>query len=437
MSSLKEKEEISINKQLSDLAWKFNNLNSNAKVLLGNNNYKNVPFIPISELINQKSSSNLNKEIYKRAPKVEVVKDERENISAFQNKNLFATPLQNEYSPSNFKEETYQPKFEEYKINREYIAQKPIETPVSNFYENVSIPENPQQDETDYYQNFISEEPKNKRKSFLKTTVLPLTLVAALFATGYFGFKYLTKEDSNFLNGGNKDELLTEDELDKKINDELNTNISNELNKNKVATTSKEDYYQPKFENKTTEKKASGKLNYAIPSRKSIYSKPTTTAVKQPKIYKAPTTPKVSAKSTYKQAPYKTINQKSTAPIVKTPPQKVVVINKDKDPSMYYDSSSNKAIPKEVFSTENFPIEISYIKGSPQVYAKIETPTNNVKIEKTPIKQQSEAEILRQLNEQENLKNKNLSNRLSDEEMNLNLLNKFNQENSVKLSPNN
>ncbi len=418
--------------EFSDLAWRFNNLNSTAKMLLVGTSSQSVPFIPISELAYEPSAlpqqntptsiSSFAKPVQAEAPSVVVSKpsktfpapvpvqspvsfpSEASEPVTFASQEDFETltpvaAVKDEYAP--FKpvfysrtetevtpeelpltdlperrapepsiiqpvEEPLRPREQRYFEERYQQAEAPEE------YENVTPwGYNHGYDEVEertilHNENIYEQKKGSFWGPFLKTT----GVVSAVVLLG-MGAMYLW-------NANKRPDVDTTDldnlspEVKEPTTVEKNISSSSSSSKTffeekttdttlapekaiKSTSPSTDEYYQPKVISKPPVK------NKIKTSRPSVYTAPTSYQKRVSTGYPVySTTTTSTSNSTYSTPEF--TNYQKPAPLY--------------DPTTIYDSAAESAIKPSTYTAEEFPIEISYTKESPQFEAAFVPPAS-------------------------------------------------------------
>jgi hypothetical protein len=393
--------------EFSDLAWRFNNLNSTAKMLLVGTNSQSVPFIPISELAYETAS---------------LEKDSSLSLSALTAASAIPTTIKpastsspattNTFKPLQFERKTetipeYKPPTLEETKKPESFAETNL--PLAPVYESsafspVAVPkpegkkeENnafipfpiPQQEQSEEYAQpepnnswsyrvpYLEEysdsvnnyEVEERRGSFwgpfLKTTGVVSAL--ALVCAGAFYFFNHNKKAADNASLDELDNNLSQAQTEPSTNtltssaSSSNKTFVDESPKKTSSTSSPSEdtngYYKPTIQSSPVKTKSLIKKpkTYKAPSYKQVYNSPKTQRT---------TNTQASPERVNSGYPYSSDAETNTytppATVPKAKPQPLF------DPSTVYDSSAVKAINPETYTAEEFPIEISYTKQSAQ-----------------------------------------------------------------------
>jgi|GEM_PF-4035381 len=377
------------NIELSDIARRFNNLNSTAKVLLGSSA---IPFIPISELLDNgkrltRSSIDVSQDNDYRIERFsEAKQEERESISGQHIPSVSYSPS---FTPSSASPTTADPEIEEaVSSNFSYIPkfkEAPIDTsysPHANyspvFDENVASDVSEQQPwQQQQYQQEESPQ-KNQRGSFLRKTIPPALLLAGAVMLGIWGVDLYKDYQAEKLLNEELEALEPQDTVEVPRENDISSENS---------TADVDDFYQPKFSAET--KSSHSKQSKVKNSFRSPYSNKKTSSSKDKTLSPQTKSSKSNKPNSKSRAnitrPSYTSNttQKkkvttSSKPKTYNTASNTIDIKKDRyslngnvssgiDPSLHYDSSSDAKIPTQAFSAEMFPVEISYVKKGEQV----------------------------------------------------------------------
>jgi hypothetical protein len=365
----------------SSLAWRFNNLNSTAKMLLVGASPSSVPFIPLSELANENNSLTLSSpaqhqgianplsistlvasnsarpvvqqqsiktknEVYQDIKfsafpvnPADLALDEQTNSRANASKKLIIDP-----KPilSNQKLAQGRPLLTQRQNQAAYslptASPEPLQYNQSNDaavwgYQDQSVESDSAEEESDYFS--LKEELSRRHLKvsslppFLKTTAKTITVLSLIGLLGFGAYNLLRRPFSSKDNEIDKtlneaDPLNTDPDTDSNTTDPFADPVSKDYVHEDLSNTTSSSSYNPSPTKST--------FSYSTPKRKTSY---------RPKFQPQPK--------------FQDINQ--------VEPQ----IQRDFDPSTVYDSSAEDAIKPSTYTPEEFPIEISYVRSSEQV----------------------------------------------------------------------
>ncbi len=403
--------------EFSDLAWRFNNLNSTAKMLLVGTNSQSVPFIPISELAYETTpiQKNNSLSLSSLAGNPEITK---ENPSA----NIYLKPVEPKASTLQNELETNQVyTAKEQSSNTAIIADSPNIAPPQNKPENlpfapiytssVLIPEKkepeiipakePETDkssletidsvnnieswsyrrpylEDEYAEEIRQEEFEENRKEsfwgpFLRTTGVVSVLALICAGAFYFVNNKKPKEDplleelsqtQSETNNATENNSLSSSESLSSVNNSINSNDSaNKTFVDESPTQTDSGYYQPKIETKPKQTQTKAK----------VYKSPKVYASSPKKINTSTSSGRVQSGYPY----YPNASTKTNSPVYSAE-EKFIPVKPAPlfDPSTIYDSTATSAINPETYTAEEFPLEVSYTKESPQFEAAFVPPNS-------------------------------------------------------------
>jgi len=371
-SAIQNKEENTLqglqNNDLSKLAWKFNDLNSAAKIFVGKNNISSVPYIPVSDFAQvgkwQITNQNITESRYKEAQQIseETIINNKKKQTVQQNQEYYQPKSEDpvkkqeisKYTPNTFtnrliqEEKRFQliQKTETKELRTQEIIEEKKEGTSPTFDDNAvkRLEELKKQYnlqdksfETEEYDRYFEyEEPKEQKEKKKNNSNWTTSLTLGILAVGIFsGYNYWQNYQQN-----NRivqvQEAPTEDKLEDNLNfEEDSQNLKNNLTSNQNIEL-ESNFYQPNFDSRGLQKKSSTfkttepkKLNYSAVSKK---------LSKQTKNISE------NINGRFSSDLHEKINQT--------------------DPTLLYNTSSTVEITANTYNPQFFPIELSYVKNN-------------------------------------------------------------------------
>jgi hypothetical protein len=405
--SLLEQQQLNTTPDFSTLAWRFNNLNSTAKMLLVGTSSKSVPFIPISELstsdpayllqLNAKKAS----QIHAVEPRLMVQSQPVQNKPLELEETVAVQyPLQ-ESQEQNISTNPYSARFANYVdeelekrgyLNRQNPGVSPSddllnqdEQNLNNQYteeSNLGISAPPERENLTKRRSQLADQPhwsyreqrslesdlysirdgikeKNQQKAkpanpLFKKTVQSVAILSLVALLGFGTYNLIKKNQSKT----SPDPITDKEALDSDIDGATyDSSVTNSVN-NTETINNYQDYEPIKIQPKKTSSYKPSKTNVS----KSRVIRPATsyspiTPVSQPQV-----------------ETYDPNNSRFT-----TNPTSFLY-----DPATIYDSSSENAIEPSTYTPERFPVEISYVKMQDQYEAPLAMASNNLPSENPP-----------------------------------------------------